>query len=252
MHRLLLLCLFITAPYSYSASTSSSGSVELDELSFEKITSKFDASLVKFDVAFPYGDKHDAFVALAKDAKDVDELLIAEVGVKDYGEKENEKLALKYGASKDNFPVVKLFLKDKDEPLTFDDSNGFTSDEIRKFIRKNTGLYLSLPGCVKSLDKLAVKFIKASDNENRKKILKELEEDVKKLSDKEAASGKVYKTIMSKILEKGDDFIKSESERVKKILSGKVSEEKKKELGIRTNILQAFQLAHISAAKDEL
>lgn len=48
---------------------------------------------------------------------------------------------------------------------------------------------------------------------------------------------------MEKILDKGNEFIKTESARVKKLLSGKVSEEKKKELGIRTNILQTFQLA---------
>lgn len=58
----------------------------------------------------------------------------------------------------------------------------------------------------------------------------------------EAASGKIYKTIMEKILEKGDSFVKSETERVKKLQSGKVSDEKKKELGRRLNILQAFQL----------
>ncbi|XP_053617216.1 endoplasmic reticulum resident protein 29 [Plodia interpunctella] len=250
MNRLLLLFVFITAPSSYTASTSSSGSVELDELSFNKITNKFEASLVKFDVAFPYGDKHDAFVALAKDAKDVDELLIAEVGVKDYGEKENEKLALKYGATKDNFPVVKLFVKGRSEPLSFDDSNGFTTAELRKFIRKNTGLYLSLPGCVKSLDKLALKFVNARGDEDRKKILIELEQELNKLSNKDAVSGKVYKTIMSKVLERGDGFIKTENERLNKLLSGKVSEEKKKEIGIRTNILQAFQPA--DGRKDEL
>lgn len=232
----IILCL----PFSYQA-TGSSGSIELDELSFDKITNKFEVSLVKFDVAFPYGDKHEAFVALAKDAKDVDELLIAEVGVKDYGEKDNEALAKKYGATKDNFPVVKLFIKGKKEPLSFDESKGFTSDELRRFIRENTGLYLSLPGCVKELDKLAIEFIKAK-KDDRKKILKKAEDQQNKLSAKDSAYGKIYKTIMQKILEKGDDFVQSENERVKKILTSKVSEEKKNELGIRINILQSFQL----------
>lgn len=239
-HRLLLLCIFLVIPSAYQASTSS-GSVELDELSFNKVINKFDAALVKFDVAFPYGDKHEAFVALAKDAKDVDELLIAEVGVKDYGEKDNEALAKKYGAGKDNFPVVKLFLKGKSEPLPFNDAKGFTTDELRRFVRENTGLYLSLPGCVRDLDKLAIKFMKAK-NDDRKKVLKETEDAQKKLNDKDAVSGKIYKTIMEKIIEKGDDFVNTEYERVKKILSGKVSEEKKKEIGIRINILQTFQL----------
>ncbi|XP_059052125.1 endoplasmic reticulum resident protein 29 [Achroia grisella] len=256
MQRLLFICIVLIAPAIYEASNAAIGSVGLDEISFDKVIKKFEATLVKFDVAFPYGDKHDAFVALAKDAKELDDLLIAEVGVKDYGEKDNEQLANKYGATKDNFPVVKLFIKGKDEPIPFDESRGFTSDELRRFIREKTGMYLSLPGCVKELDKLAQKFMKASI-ENRKKVLKETEDIQKKLSSKDATSGKIYKTIMEKILEKGNDFINTESERVKKILNSKVSEEKKKELGIRTNVLQSFQLlsskhGNVIGGNDEL
>lgn len=47
---------------------------------------------------------------------------------------------------------------------------------------------------------------------------------------------------MEKILEKGDDFVQSEIDRVKKLLSGKVSDEKKKEMSTRLNILQTFKL----------
>lgn len=57
---------------------------------------------------------------------------------------------------------------------------------------------------------------------------------------------------MEKILEKGDEFINTEYERVKKILNGKVSEEKKKEIGIRINILQTFQLYDKQPTKEEL
>uniref|UniRef100_A0A2A4K2Z3 Endoplasmic reticulum resident protein 29 n=1 Tax=Heliothis virescens TaxID=7102 RepID=A0A2A4K2Z3_HELVI len=248
---LLLLNIVLIIPFAYQATTTT-GSVELDEFSFDKITKKFEASLIKFDVAFPYGDKHEAFVALAKDAKDVDDLLIAEVGVKDYGEKDNEALAKKYGATKDNFPVVKLFVKGKSEPIPFDDSKGFSSDELRRFVRENTGIYLSLPGCVKELDKLAIQFMK-SKKDDRKKVLKKAEEFVKNM-DKDSSSGKIYKTIMEKILEKGDEFVQSENERVKKLLSEKVSNEKKKQLGTRINILQTFQLFDKQAkvAKEDL
>lgn len=175
----LLFTIVLIVSFAYKASTTS-GSVELDEFSFDKITNKFEASLIKFDVAFPYGDKHEAFVALAKDSKDVEDLLIAEVGVKDYGEKDNEALAKKYGATKDNFPVVKLFIKGKPEPIPFDDSKGFTSVELRRFIREKSGLYLSLPGCLKEFDKLAIQFMKYK-KEDRKRVLKKTEELLKSM-----------------------------------------------------------------------
>ncbi|XP_041972590.1 endoplasmic reticulum resident protein 29 [Aricia agestis] len=227
------------------------GSVELYEYSFDKVIGKFEASLVKFDVAFPYGDKHDAFVALAKESRDVGDLLFAEVGVKDYGEKDNEALAKKYGATKDNFPVVKLFLKDQTKPIAFDETKGFTSDELRRFVREKSGIFLSLPGCVKELDLQAIKFIK-SNSEDRKLVLKETEDIVKKLNNKEATSGKIYKMIMEKIIEKGNDFIKTENERVQKLLNTKISDAKKKELENRINILQSFQFSDKRKGKEEL
>ncbi|CAH2233956.1 endoplasmic reticulum resident protein 29 [Pararge aegeria] len=229
---------------------SAAGSVELNEYTFDKIVSKFGAALVKFDVAFPFGDKHDAFVALAKEAKDIDELLFADVGIKDYGERENEQLGRKYGATKDNIPVVKLFLKGKSEPIHFDDTKGFTSDDLRRFVRENSGIYLSLPGCIRDLDVLAIKF-QGSAKEDREKILKETENIVEKLDTKDAAAGKTYRTIMQKILEKGDEFIATEINRINKLLSGKVSNEKKKELASRINILQSFKFSS-SNKKEEL
>ncbi|CAH2093651.1 unnamed protein product [Euphydryas editha] len=233
------VCIILTVPSTYLASTSTSGSIELDEYTFDKVINKFEATVVKFDVAFPYGDKHDAFVALAKESKDVGELLFAEVGVKDYGDRDNEALALRYGASKENFPIVKLFLKGKSEPITFDDTKGFTSEQLRRFIRDKSEIYLSLPGCIKDLDLLAIKF-KDSNVESRKHIIKEAENVLEKLGDKDTGTGKIYITLMKKVLEKGDDFISSEITRVKKILDDKISEKKQKELNTRLNILQSF------------
>jgi len=65
--------------------------VDLDELSFEKTVERFPYSVVKFDIAYPYGEKHEAFTAFSKSAhKATKDLLIATVGVKDYGELENK------------------------------------------------------------------------------------------------------------------------------------------------------------------
>merc|ERR1712179_41161 len=69
------------------------GCTPLDTLAFDKVVNAFPASLVKFDVAYPYGDDHEEFAKVAKDAAGVDPLFIGEVGIKDYGEKDNEDLA---------------------------------------------------------------------------------------------------------------------------------------------------------------
>lgn len=70
---------------------------------------KFGSSLIKFDVQYPYGEKHDEFVAIAKTLKNSLDLLVAEVGVQDYGENENKDVIDRFGIKKEDFPVLALF-----------------------------------------------------------------------------------------------------------------------------------------------
>ncbi len=44
---------------------------------------------------------------MALEGSEVDDLLIGEVGVKDFGDKDNEDIALRFGATKENFPGLK-------------------------------------------------------------------------------------------------------------------------------------------------
>lgn len=86
------------------------GFVELDDLSFDKVIKKFDAVLVKFDIAYPYGEKHETYAKFAEQLTvHLDNFLVAAVGIKDYGERENSKLGEKYNVGTD-FPTIKLFI----------------------------------------------------------------------------------------------------------------------------------------------
>lgn len=55
----------ILIAFHIGASWASNGCVELDKLTFDKIVKRFRYTLVKFDVAFPYGEKHEAFTNFA-------------------------------------------------------------------------------------------------------------------------------------------------------------------------------------------
>ena len=78
---------------------------------FFQVTSRFPVSIVKFDVAYPYGPKQDAYTKMAEAARSLPDILVAEVGVKDYGDKDNSDLAERFNIPKDKFPVVKLFVQ---------------------------------------------------------------------------------------------------------------------------------------------
>lgn len=86
------------------------GCLELDELTFDKVISKFSAVLVKFDVAYPYGKKHDEYAKFAKDVSEsnVGDIAVSVVGIKNYGDPTNNNLAERFNIG-DQLPVIKLF-----------------------------------------------------------------------------------------------------------------------------------------------
>lgn len=75
---------------------------------------------MKIDVAYPYGEKHEQFGKLSAVLSSNSDILVAEVGVKDYGDKENVNLAEKYKIVKEDYPVLLLFLEGKTEPIRYE------------------------------------------------------------------------------------------------------------------------------------
>lgn len=219
------------------------GVVPLDSWTYDKVTERFPVSLVKFDVAYPYGPKHEAFTKMAEAARNAPDVLIAEVGIKDYGEKENSDLAERFKIDKEQYPVVKLFVKGK-EPIDFKENTeeGFTADNLIQFIRSNSGKYVGLPGCLEAFDKIASKFSAATEENERKEILREaqgLVGRIEKSADRK--TGEVYVKMMQRMLDKGPSFVEDETNRLNKLMTGKLSAEKKTDMGHRINILQAFR-----------
>lgn len=93
----------------HAQATVCTGCLELDELTFDKVLSKFSTVLVKFDIAYPYGEKHENFAKFAADnTVNQPNFAVAVVGIKDYGDKENSNLGERFKIG-DKYPVIKLF-----------------------------------------------------------------------------------------------------------------------------------------------
>ncbi|KAJ3653078.1 hypothetical protein Zmor_018995 [Zophobas morio] len=241
-------CFFLASLFVLFSATPTTqackGCVSLDELNFEKIISRFEVVMVKFDVAYPYGDKHEVFTKLAEEVAKNDDLIMAEVGVKDYGDKDNEELAKEYGLGKDDFPAIRLFVKGK-APIEFPKDADWTVDNLRNLIKDNSNVYVGLPGCLEKFDRLAEEFVHSG---NKQKKLEEAEQIVNQVSEEERGTASQYIKFMKKIVEVGTGFVSQELARLNKILKdGKVNEKKKMELAGRVNILRSFSLP-----KDEL
>eukprot|EP00092_Neocalanus_flemingeri_P005177 GFUD01005569.1.p1 GENE.GFUD01005569.1~~GFUD01005569.1.p1 ORF type:complete len:248 (-),score=65.70 GFUD01005569.1:93-836(-) len=247
MRVLLLLCFWISVSFAINCP----GCTPLDGLSFDKIVHKFRASLVKFDVAYPYGDQHDEFAKVAKDAAEVGDLFIGEVGIKDYAEKDNQELAERFEITKDDYPTAILFVKNAEGKVeNFRFVGEFKADSLKNFLRQKSGIYLPLPGCIEEFDLLVDKLIKSS-KEEQKKVLREAEDLWDKVhGPKMHKRADIYVKIMRKIVDIDISFVKKEEERLKKITGGKkITPEKKEEMEERLNILKSFSAQGV---KEEL
>lgn len=57
---------------------------------------------------------------------------------------------------------------------------------------------------------------------------------------------------MKRIIEKGSNFVNEEQRRIENLRSSKISDNKKKELTYKLNILESFKLKDENSIKDEL
>ena len=138
------------------------------------------------------------------------DLLLAEVGISEYGDNTNSELGDKYSIESDDYPQYRLFLSGKDvnEPLKYEYTDNVESDTLAQFVRKN-GIYLALNGCLKDFDELVDKFMTNKDKANRGKIGNEGKKLLDNYSGKEdeEKSGKYYMKVMAKINKDGDEYV---------------------------------------------
>ncbi|CAF1162528.1 unnamed protein product [Rotaria sp. Silwood1] len=219
------------------------GTVTVDKYTFDKIIRNFDAVLAKFDDKYPYGDKQDEFKKFAESVANTKNLLLAEIPITDYGDKENEELAKEYSVTKADFPAYKLFLKGKSKPIDYTGDN--TENDLKRFLSQNTDLWFGLPGTLELLDRISREFFDASsanEETNQKSLLEKARELVKGLTDKkDQKSGESYIKIMETVVKQGVEFLKREGRRVQNLLKGKITSEKREELQHRANILLSFK-----------
>ena len=136
MHRVAFILAFALGPV---LAINCKGCTPLDTLSFDKLLSKFKVSVVKFDVAYPYGDKHEEFSKFSKSAAEVEDLFVGEVGIKDYGDKDNADLAERFNIIKEDYPVVILFIIDSGSGKIADHHRYF---KIPSYVFRVSAIYL--------------------------------------------------------------------------------------------------------------
>ena len=141
------------------------GSLPLDALTFDKITSKFKYTLVKFDTAYPYGDKHDEFKKIALRAITNPDLVVAEVNINEYGDKENQDLAERFKIDKESYPHYRLFTgPDRFVPMPDTGDNWRELDIV--FFMRSQKVWIGMPNCTERMDQWAALFMKQMEKDD--------------------------------------------------------------------------------------
>ena len=76
---------------------------------FDRIIDGSKSVMVRFDKEYSYGDEHDAWKEFAKQVGESSaDMLTCDVGVSEYGDKDNSDISDKYGIKSDDFPQYRL------------------------------------------------------------------------------------------------------------------------------------------------
>lgn len=111
-----------------------------------------------------------------------------------------------------------------------------SKDAILRFLREQK-IPIRLAGRIDQLDTLVKDFM--ANKGDRAEILKKAE--AVEVGEKRTATKKLYLSIMQKMIDDGDSYVKSERKKLNNLLKDKdIKPEKKGQTEKRANILQAF------------
>jgi len=243
--------LLVLFSLSYSAPE---GVVIVNEDNFDKVVRGDLHVLIKFDVSYAWGPPVDVWKDFASQVVKNPELLVVEIHV-DPDKITSNLLAKKYDVNdedKEKLPVFLFLKKGSTTKFVRFPDEFYTTPKLIQFVVKESGLMISLKGCLKNFDVLS-KYFSSLGREERKKLLESAQEMLTELKDDqlEKKRAKYYIKVMSKIMD-NKRYLEREPERIKSVMeNGNMNEEKTIWAKNRLNILQSFG-AKIKEDKVEL
>merc|ERR1711920_1155417 len=159
-------------------------------------------------MGYSYGEEHDAWKEYAKAVgESAADLLSADVGVSEYGDKDNSDLAERFGEK---------------------------TEEFLRFAHEKAGAWIGLPGQIKELDELAKELVESAD---KAAVIKKAEAAAANSNEETA---KYYVKVMQK-LGADAEFVTKEGTRLKRMMDdASVKASKKEQFGRRLNVLSSF------------
>jgi len=215
------------------------GILKLDNMTFDRIVDGSRNVIVRFDKEYSYGDDHDSWKAFAKTLGESSaDALVCDVGVSEYGDKDNADLAQRFSVKSEDFPQYRFWPKgssSSSDPVKY--SGEKKADAFVRFMQEKAGVWVGLPGQIKELDAIVKEFVQAID---KAPVIKRAEAAASAVAEKDADGAKYYLKLLNKAAA-DDGFIAKENARLKKMMAdASVKAAKKEQFGRRLNMLSSF------------
>jgi len=206
--------------------------------------------LLKVDKTYPFGETEDAFKAFARRLGELSEpaskgLLVAEVHVQNYGERDNDDVRERLGVVEAELPAFFLYQSGQvpaaDGPGPAARFEGeVTADSLAAFVRRQLGVRLAGPGTLPAMESLAEAFLGAETSESRGAVLARAEAAAGGFAGDDGERALVYVRLMQKAAAKGLAWAASELKRLRGMADAPMSEERRGAMRAKLEVLPSL------------
>lgn len=173
---------------------------------------------------------------------------------------ENLALAEEMGAPRDFMhPLMYVIPAGRKQPVQYPSTKPFHARELSNFVAKHSSLHFQLPGQITVFDDISDEFMELHGDRHREAraaLVKKAKQELEKLrapdGAEEGEAAQYYISVMEKVLNQGNNYIKKEIMRLTKLLGkDSVSSAKKRNLERHLNILHHFEAHADESTFDE-
>lgn len=150
-----------------------------------------------------------------------------------------DRIGITFNSNNQRQPKLFLFKPQSSVSIAYPDTLPFTFLALSRWVSKHTDFFFGNPGLVEEFDLLAEKFVFA-DPSKYDEIIQEAIKISPNVELKDKKNVQYYINTMKKIAESGKEWIKAEIIRLESLLESGISDEKKREIQKRTNIVHQF------------